>query len=352
MNFRARNYFKDEAHDMKAATDGQLGAVVRLYRDWLLCGDDKFLKELWPGAKKALEYAFTNWDTDGDGLMDGEQHNTYDIEFYGVSSMLNSIFFAALKAGEAICRYLGDSKSADRYVELFQKGSSKLDELTFNGEYYEQKIDDVNEYKYQYGKGCLADQLLGQQQAHVCKLGHLMNPKHVKSAVLSIFKYNFLEDFSDFNNVQRMYALNDNSGLLLCSWPNGGRPEIPFVYSDEVWTGIEYQVASHLIYEGCVDEGLKIVEAVRARHDGVERSPWNEVECGHHYARSLASYGVLLALTGFHCDAINKVLTFKPAVDTPDFKAFFCCADGWGIYHNGQIETLYGNLDQYKILVV
>jgi len=353
MNFRARTYLDAAPLDMSPATDGQLGAVIRLYRDWQLCGDDNFLKALWPNAKKALEYAFTHWDTDGDGLMDGEQHNTYDIEFYGVSSMLNSIFFAALKAGENICRYLGDTASADKYAEVYTKGAAKLDELTFNGEYYEQKIDDVNEYKYQYGKGCLADQLLGQQQAHVSKLGHLMKPEHVKSAVHSIFKYNFLEDFSDFNNPQRMYALNQNSGLLLCSWPNDGRPDIPFVYSDEVWTGIEYQVASHLIYEGFVNEGLKIVEAVRARHDGIERSPWNEVECGHHYARSLASYGVLLALTGFHCDAVNKVLTFKPAVEETGFKAFFCCADGWGIYHHSdkRIETLYGDLSEYKVVV-
>jgi len=353
MNFRARTYLQDEAHNMKAATDGQLGTVIRLYRDWKLCGDDAFLKELWPNAKRALEYAFTHWDTDSDGLMDGEQHNTYDIEFYGVSSMLNSIYFAALRAGEEISRYLGDGASAEKYAGLHKNGAAKLDELTFNGEYYEQKIDDVNEYKYQYGKGCLADQLLGQQQAHVCGLGHLMDAGHIKSAVKSIFKYNFLEDFSDFTNVQRMYALNGNSGLLLCSWPKGDRPQIPFVYSDEVWTGIEYQVASHLIYEGCVDEGLKIVEACRARQNGIERSPWNEVECGHHYARSLASYGVLLALTGFHCDAVNKVLTFKPAMNRGNFRAFFCCADGWGLYHEkdgtGRIETLYGDLSGYEV---
>jgi len=352
MNFRARTYLGDESHDMNAATDGQLGAVVRLYRDWLLCGDDAFLKELWPNAKLALEYAFTHWDLDGDGLMEGEQHNTYDIEFYGVSSMLNSIFFAALRAGEEISRHLGDTASADKYAEIFKKGSKKLDELTFDGEYYVQMIDDVNEYKYQYGKGCLADQLLGQYQAHVSNLGHLMDPAHIKSAVQSIFKYNFMEDFSDFNNVQRMYALNDNSGLLLCSWPKGGRPDIPFVYSDEVWTGIEYQVASHLIYEGCIDEGLKIVEATRARHDGIERSPWNEVECGHHYARSLASYGVLLALSGFHCNAVKKELTFKPALNQDNFKTFFCCADGWGVYHHedARVETLYGDLSAYKVM--
>jgi uncharacterized protein (DUF608 family) len=359
MNFRAHTQLRDGQMSHHAATDGQLGAVIRLYRDWKLCGDDTFLRQIWPKAKEALEYAFTHWDTDSDGLLDGEQHNTYDIEFYGYTSMLNSIFFAALRAGEEIARYLGDEKNADLYKIFREKGSKRLDEITFNGEYYEQVCDaDINTWKYQYGKGCLADQLLGQQLAHVSNLGYLMDEAHIKSAVYSIFRYNFREDFHDHANVQRMYALNDNSGLLLCSWPKGERPLIPFVYSDEVWTGIEYQVASHLIYEGFTHEGLKIVKACRDRHDGIQRSPWNEVECGHHYARSLASYGVLLALTGMHCDAVNKILRFKPSKEmfTQDgFVGFFCCADGWGLYRQtnentpGTIETLYGNLDAYKI---
>jgi len=355
MRFRAHNYFNDVPFNMPPATDGQLGTIVRLYREWKLCGDDAFIKELWPKAKSALEYASTFWDTDGDGLLDGEQHNTYDIEFHGVSSMLNTMFFAALRAGEEISQYLGDNDSAQKYAALCQKGAEKLDKLTFNGEFYEQILDDVNEHKYQYGKGCLADQLFGQQLAHVCGLGHLMNVENVKSAVHSIYKYNFLEDFSQHANLQRVYALNQNGGLLLCSWPKGERPEIPFVYSDEVWTGIEYQVATHLIYEGFVEEGLKIVKACRDRHDGVERNPWNEFECGHHYARSLASYGVLLALTGFNCDAVAKTLKFDPAINQKDFSAFFCCADGWGMFkfnENGEkcIETLYGDLSGYKIL--
>ena len=355
MHFRAFQYLNGHKHTMPAATDGQLGTIIRLYRDWRLCGSDAFIRKLWPQAKQALEYAFTHWDIDGDGIMEGEQHNTYDIEFYGASSMLNSIFYAALRAGEEIAKYLGDTEAAQKYYETWQKGAKKLDELTFNGEFYVQNIDDVNEYKYQYGKGCLADQLLGQQLAHACGLGYVLDEKNVKSAVHSIFKHNFLEDFSDFANVQRTYALGNESGLLLCSWPNGGRPQIPFVYSDEVWTGIEYQVASHLIYEGFVDEGLKIVEAARARHDGIRRSPWNEVECGNHYARSLASYGVLLALTGFNCDAVGKTLTFSPAVKTDSFSAFFCCPAGWGVFHledgAGRIETLYGDLSDYQVCV-
>ena len=146
-----------------------------------------------------------------------------------------------------------------------------------------QQIDDIDEYRYQYGAGCLADQVLGQLLAHVAGLGYILPEAHVKSAVKAIFKNNFKTDFSDHAHVQRAYVLNDEKGLLLCSWPNGSRPKLPFIYSDEVWTGIEYQVAAHCIYEGLVDEGLTIVKAVRERHDGFKRNPWNEVECGHHY---------------------------------------------------------------------
>ena len=362
-NFRTRHNMKDPLWalwDLPPAADGQLGTIIRLYRDWKLCGDDSFLKEMWPSAKTALEYAFIHWDKDGDGVMEGMQHNTYDIEFYGMTSMLNSIFFAALRAGEEICSYLGDNASAEKYRKLRKTGMNKVDDLCFNGEYYEQKLDDINKNKYQYGSGCLADQLFGQQLAHVSGLGYILDKNNVKKAVESIFKYCFLSNFNEHNNMQRTYALNDDSGLLLCSWPKGGRPEIPFVYSDEVWSGIEYQVASHLIYEGLTDEGLKIVEACRARHDGYRRSPWNEVECGHHYSRSLASYAVLLALTGFRCDAVNKTLYFKPAINQDNFTGFFCCPAGWGLYHQkktptgfeGKMETLYGNLDEYKLVVL
>ncbi|HYN87139.1 MAG TPA: GH116 family glycosyl hydrolase, partial [Ardenticatenaceae bacterium] len=130
---------------------------------------------------------------------------------------------------------------------------------------------------------------------------------------------------------QRSYVLNDESGLLLCSWPHGGRPRFPFVYSDEVWTGIEYQVAAHLIYEGWLDEGLEIVEAVRARHDGIRRNPWNEVECGHHYARSMSSWALLLAISGFHCDVARGRLAFAPVLGGA-FRCFFSTGTAWGTF--------------------
>jgi non-lysosomal glucosylceramidase len=204
-----------------------------------------------------------------------------------------------------------------------------MDVLLFNGEYYQQNVADVDERRYQYGTGVLSDQLLGQLLAHVVGLGHLFPREHVVSAIGAVYTHNFRRDLTEHESVQRTYALGDEAGLVLCSWPRGGRPRIPFVYSDEVWTGIEYQVAAHLIYEGLVDEGLTVVGAVRDRHDGIRRNPWNEVECGNHYARSLASWGVLLALGGQHYDAHLGELSFAPA-QPGALRAFFSTGTAWG----------------------
>jgi hypothetical protein len=139
-----------------------------------------------------------------------------------------------------------------------------------------------------------------------------------------------MTDFREFSNGQRTYALNDERGLLLCSWPKGGRPPLPFVYSDEVWTGIEYHVASHLIYEGMIEEGLTVAKAVRDRYDGLRRNPWDEVECGHHYARAMSSWGLLPALTGFSYSGVEKRLEFAPKINAEDFASFWSTGSGWG----------------------
>lgn len=318
--------------DFKPAADGQMGRIINLYRDWQFGGDKELLGKLWPQAKKALEYAWQSWDADKDGMMEGEQHNTYDIEFYGPNSMMGGFYLGAMLAGSRMAEAMGDRDAARLYLEIFEKGRKKYDELLWNGEYYIQRYDQVMEKKYQYGEGCLSDQLLGQWLAMVAGLGRFLPEDHVKAALHSIFSHNFMTDFRNYSNVQRTYALADEKGLLLCSWPKGGRPPLPFVYSDEVWTGIEYHVASHLIYEGLLEEGLSIVKAVRDRYDGWRRNPWNEVECGHHYARAMSSWGLLLALSGFSYSGVDMKLGFTPQVYPEDFRTFWSAGSGWGSY--------------------
>ncbi|MGQ9523441.1 MAG: GH116 family glycosyl-hydrolase [Armatimonadota bacterium] len=351
-----------------AAADGQMGGIMKVYREWLISGDDEWLRRLWPSVKRALEYAWKFWDHDRDGVMEGVQHNTYDIEFYGPNTFTGTFYLGALRAGEEMARRLGDEESAERYRELYESGRAWIDANLFNGEYYRQDVrpdagklashdvgaqdrDPITGWpKYQYGDGCLSDQLLGQWVSEIVGLGKLLDHGNIKTTLASIFRYNWRPDLTTHANPQRVYALNDEAGLLVCTWPKGGRPAFPFPYCDEVWTGIEYQVASHLIYEGFVEEGVLIVKSARDRHDGTRRNPWNEFECGNHYARAMSSYGLLLALSGYHVNAVEGRLSFHPRIHANDFRCFFSTAQGWGLYSQtvrqgvlvASIECRYG----------
>ena len=365
-----------------ACADGQFGCVLKAYRDWKILGDDEWLKSLWPKIKKTVDYSFQKWDFDKDGVMEGIQHNTYDINFWGPNTMCGSFYLGALRAAEEMSSHLGDKESADFYHELFVKGSKWSDENLFNGEYYIQKVnldaatgkglpknlanDDwwrgptVNGYpKYQYGNGCLSDQLLGQLFAEITGLGDLYKSKNINKTVDSIFKYNFKTDFFDHANVQRVYALDDEAGTVLCSWPKGEKERFPFPYSEEVWTGIEYAVAALLAYRGKAEKALKVVEAVRERYNGVKWNPFDEVECGHHYARAMASYALLLAFSGFLADMPNRKLTFSPKINEENFKTFFSVDSGWGLYSQKidkkstevEIDVRYGKIKLKKIQI-
>jgi len=361
MSFRAYNVFPGTKSwdSVEAASDGQCGAVMRLYREWKLSGDTGWMTGLWPKARLALDYACRTWDLDGDGVTEAKQHNTYDISFYGPNPLSGVMFLGALKAGVHLAETAGDYEAAERYRTLYERGRVNLDKATWGGEYYVQRLEDVDAYKYQHGLGCLSDQLLGQLNASLMGLGYLLPSRHVKKAIHSVYRNNFKRGFQDHDNTQRTYTLNDEAGLLLCTWPRGGRPSLPFVYSHEVWTGVEYHVASHLIHEGYLDEGLSVVKAVRDRHDGVRRSPWDEVECGHHYARSLSSWGLLLALSGFTCDAVKKVVSFQPRINVEEFSCFWSTGEAWGIYTQTvdrgtgetrwSVEVLHGSLEGYKV---
>jgi uncharacterized protein (DUF608 family) len=334
------------------AADGQMGSLLKLYREWQLSGDDAFLRQMWPGAKRALEFAWgpQGWDADRDGVMEGEQHNTYDIEFYGPNSMMGTLYLGALRAAASMARAVGDP-AAREYEELAEGGAVALDNDCWNGEYFEQRVVvspeeerrpfDIHgrairpgelEPRYQFGPGCLSDQMLGQWFARVIGLGALLPEDRIQGALRAIVRHNWKASLRGHHSCQRTYALDDEAGLLLCSWPRGGRPRYPFPYADEVWTGIEYQVAAHLIYEGMAAEGLTIVRGLRARHDGRRRNPWDEFECGHHYARALASWSLLLALSGYVYSAPAERLGFAPALWPDDFACLYTTGGGWGVY--------------------
>ena len=346
-------------HGFHAAADGQMGGILRTYREWQISGDDEFLKKLWPSLKKALEFAWVDWDKDKDGLLEGVHHNTLDIEYYGPETVCGSMYLAALRAGEVMARYLGDDAAADEYRQVFESGSKLSDEVLYNGEYYFQQIPEGVDVPYQYGPGCICDQVLGQWHSRMYGLGDLYDPEHIKSAIASVFRYNFRDDLFNHHNPHRVYAINDDAGLLICTWPRGGRPRISVRYAFECMVGFEYQVGAHLVYEGFLREGLSVCKAIRDRHDGLKRNPYNEFECGNHYARSMSNYAYMLALSGFRYSAPEKTLYFNPVISRNDFQCFFSVEGAWGIIKQRKtgygkivtIEVLEGELELEKVVV-
>jgi uncharacterized protein (DUF608 family) len=366
MSFRLQLPLGAPKLDYHPAADGQMGGIIQTYRDWKYSGDTDWLRGLWPKVRAAMDFAGKYWDYNLDGVMEGLQHNTYDIEFYGPNSMMEGWYLGALRCATLMAEAVGDSDAAARFRKLADQGSAWMDANLFNGEYYDQHIDpSASEHsvtstdisaggqragnpKYQYGAGCLSDQLVGAWLARGAGVDIGLDPTKVRKSLASIFRYNFKQTLEDVDNAQRIYAVEDEPGLLLCTWPRGERPDLPFVYCDEVWTGIEYQVAGHLIYEGLVNEGLKVVEGVRARYTGERRNPWNELECGSHYSRAMASWSVLLALSGFSVDLTVGHVGFSPAMPDEPFQSFWSTGTGWGTYRqnpgSASLKLDYGTL--------
>jgi non-lysosomal glucosylceramidase len=329
MSFRVKLPLDNISGFAKVAADGQMGCVIKLYREWQLSGDDAFLKELYPKAKSALSYAWKKggWDGDQDGVMEGVQHNTMDVEYYGPNPQMTIWYLGALRAMEEMSKYLKDKEMASKCRKLFLSGSKWTDENIFNGEYYIHKISvpdkatipaeqlvgmgstDYGNPDYQLGEGCLVDQLAGQYLAHVCGLGYLVKKENVGKTLQSIMKYNYVTDLSDHFNCFRSYALDNEAALLMASYPKT-RPVNPFPYFTEVMTGFEYTAAIGMLYEGQVQDGLKCITNIRDRYDGRKRNPFDEAECGHHYGRAMASWSAVPALTGFHYSGVTREIRF------------------------------------------
>ena len=363
-----------ETHNFHAAADGQLGGIMKIYRDWRISGNTDWMKSLYPSVKKSMEYCISTWDPKHQGTVEEPHHNTYDIEFWGPDGMCTSFYLGALTAITEMGKAAGNDIS--EYEDLYSKGKTLLENDLYNGEYFIQKIkveglqaaDPVagskvginmnyspeavallqkEGPKYQYGNGCLSDGSLGAWIGKMAGLKDFVEPEKVKSHLNSVYKYNLKTDLSVQVNPQRPSdGWGNEGGLLLCSWPKGDALTLPFVYSNEVWTGIEYQVASHLMSVGEVEKGLEIVREVRKRYDGKTRNPFNEYECGHWYARAMSSYGLLQGLTGVRYDAVDQVLYVDSQVG--DFTSFISTEKGFGTvnYKNGEakLEVVYGEI--------
>lgn len=378
--FRSALPIRPIRHNFHAAADGQLGGIMKVYRDWHIYGNDEWLKLIYSYVQNSLDYCINTWDPKRKGVIEEPHHNTYDIEFWGPSGMINSYYTGALQAFVAMGEHL--EKDMTEYRELLDKSIDYMENQLYDGEYFIQnirwkelqasdptKVQSVNSNyskegldllekegpKYQYGKGCLSDGVVGAWLSLVCGLDEAIDRKKILSHLLSVHKYNLKRNLRKHVNPQRStFALGDEGGLLLCSWPKGGKLQLPFVYSNEVWTGIEYQVASHLMFEGEVEKGLDIVRTCRDRYDGRVRNPFNEYECGAWYARAMSSYAMLQALTGIQYDAVDSTLYIDSRIGD-DFTSFLSTETGFGNVglKDGKpfIEVKYGKIDVKKCFV-
>ena len=379
--FRANLPVSEPLHTFYAASDGQLGGIMKIYREWRISGNTEWMKQLFPHVKKSLDYCIDTWDPKHKGCIEEPHHNTYDIEFWGPDGMCTSFYAGALTA------IIEMSKAADlpydEYESLLKKSKLFMESELYNGEYFVQAVvweglkapspvevaktslsisysEEALELmkkegpKYQYGTGCLSDGILGMWIATVCGLDEAIDNEKVKSHLVSVYDYNLKKVLKNHSNPQRpTYAAGKDGGLLLCTWPKGGELSLPFVYSNEVWTGIEYQVASHLMFKGEVEKGLNIVRECRERYDGKVRNPFNEYECGNWYARAMSSYGMIEGLTGVRFDAVDRILYVDSKIG--DFTSFISTNTGFGNVglKNGEpfLKVVYGKIEPQKVIV-
>ncbi len=350
MSFRVNLPLSQATSYGVAAADGQLGCLMKLYREWRLSGDDAWLRELWPAAKRALAFCWIpgGWDADRDGVMEGCQHNTMDVEYYGPNPQMQFWYLGALRSMEELARHLGEDDYAGDLRSLFERGRAWTDAHLFNGEYYEHEVrpalgrenvaaglahhelsdEELVDPPLQLGAGCLIDQLAGQYFAEVTGLGPLGSGANTITTLASVQRHNHRATMVGHFNHMRSYVLGDEAATLMCSYPLGRRPARPFPYYTEVMTGFEYTLAVHMLYVGMIDEGLALIQTIRDRYDGTRRSPFDEAECGHHYARAMASWAAVLALTGFDYDASTGQLAID--MNEGDAPTFWSSGDAWG----------------------
>jgi uncharacterized protein (DUF608 family) len=367
MDFR-RLLPSGKEHYGKAAADGQMGQIIKLYIDWKQSGDIEWLRRLWPAARRALEFAWRNggWDANRDGVMEGVQHNTYDVEFFGPNPLCQVWYLGALRASEELARALGDEAFAGECRSLFEQGSRWTDANLFNGEYYIQQVRgipkdqvapglivgmgaaDTEHPDFQLGSGCLVDQLAGQYLAAVAGLGLLLDESKIRKTLESIYRYNYKRSLYRHESVQRTYALNDEAALVICDYPHGQRPENPFPYFAEVMTGFEYCAATLMLHQGMEAQGVELIGNIRRRYDGERRNPWNEAECGHHYARAMASWAAIPILSGFSYNGFTKELAASPRLKAEKFSSFWSTGNAWGTFQTSRgnlvVQTIEGAL--------
>ncbi|MCU0784832.1 MAG: non-lysosomal glucosylceramidase, partial [Verrucomicrobia bacterium] len=336
-------HFRGELNKIPAI-DAQAGTLLRALREHQMSADADFLKRNWPKIKLATQWLIAK-DANNDGLIECNQHNTLDTDWYGKVAWLSGLYLASLAAAAEMADETGDAEFARQCRGVFEVGRKNLVEQLFDGDYFINKIDPKHLETVNSGTGCQIDQVFGQSWAFQIGLPRVLPQKETVTALKSIWRYNFSPDVGPYREVNkpgRWYAMAGEAGLLMCSFPRRdwdysqakgeGKAAWSAMYFNECMNGFEHQVAGHMLWEGLTLEGLAVERAVHDRYHASRRNPWNEIECGDHYARSMASYGVYLAACGFEYDGPKRYIGFAPKLAPETFKCAFTSAEGWGTF--------------------
>jgi uncharacterized protein (DUF608 family) len=337
----------------EAAADGFFGTILNTYREHLCSADDEWVKGKWPGIKTAMEFGMEEWDPNHDGYLQNRQHNTLDGKMWGCSSWIGSLYLSALEAAARIADIAGDSKTAAEYRSIRASGQKMQNERLWNGEYYIQEVGVKREQDYL--DGCHIDQLLGDWWAEQVGIDLSFPQDRSRTAMKSLFKYNYLADSHGHSLKPRQYYEVSDGGIKMITWPKNPQPIPGMKYGDEVMTGFEYAAAATMMQQGLQDEGLMLFKTIYDRYDGRLRTegvtdlgvaawgysgnPFGDDECGKYYGRSLSSWSALIVLQGFVYDGPAGRIGFRPRWQPENHASFFTAAEGYGLYS----QTLDGN---------
>ena len=322
------------------AVDGQAGMILCALREHQMSADDSFLKSIWPGVKLAIGWLMRHTDAHT-GLINGSQPNTLDAVWYGQIPWISGLYAAALRAGELMATDTADHAFAALCARKFSQTKKSIESELFNGEFFIQKADPAHRHDIGTYQTSFTEQVHGQTWAWQIGLGRVFDRDKTILALQAIYKYNFTTNVGPFrmaNPAGRPYALAGDGGLILATNPRnlpkpfGVESAWQAEYFQECMSGFEHQVASNMLAEGLLLEGLAITRAIHDRYSARLRNPFNEIECSDHYSRSMASYGTFISICRYQYHGPKGHIGFDPQLRPDNFKAPFTTASGWGTF--------------------
>ena len=332
------------------AFDGQCGEILQVYREHLTSFNQDWLNGIYPKVIKAMDFIIRTWDSNEDGVLEGAKHNTLDSRLGGNSAWHGSLYAAALRASAEMALLQKKPEIAKHYNSLSKKAIDSHLKTLWNGEYFIQIPDSIP--RADFLTGCATDQMLGQWWANQIQLGKLYPEEFIHKTMESVFKYNFKANFDGIKQTPREFVKSQEAGMMMITWPKGGRPHPHTSYADEVMSGFEYAAAATLIQSGQLKKGLAVLKAVSDRYTGKLKvgykgawgnwgysgNPFGDDECGKFYGRAMSSWSVLLALQGFMYNGPEEMIGFNPVWQPDNHSSFFTSAQGWGTFHQTRAD--------------